>query len=116
MGMVWMAKFKNIIFLRNDKGQSAVEYILLIAVLSSIGYSFYNNKRFKEFMGGEKGFFVALRKGMEYSYRYGRPLDDEVDYDKAMEFSYQSKEHDLYYSKKDNRTHFFTGTNAYGQE
>lgn len=111
-----MAKLQNIIFLRNEKGQSAVEYILLIAVLSSVGYSFYNNRRFKEFIGGEKGLFVALRKGMEYSYRYGRPLDETIDYEKAMEFDYNTKEHDLYYSKNDNRTHFFTGTNSYGRQ
>ena len=111
-----MAKFKDIIFLRNSKGQSAVEYILLIAVLSSVGFSFYNNRRFKEFIGGEKGLFVALRKGMEYSYRYGRSMDESVEYEKAMDFRYESRDHDLYYSKADTRTHFFTGTNAYGRE
>ena len=115
MDVVRMAKLQNIIFLRNSKGQSAVEYILLLAVLSSIGYSLYNNRRFKDFIGGEKGLFVAMRKGMEYSYRYGRPLDESVSFDEAMEFQYTTNKHDLYFNSNDNRTRFFTGTNEYGK-
>lgn len=108
-----MAKLQNINFLRNSKGQSAVEYILLIAVLSSVGYSFYNNKKFKDFVGGEKGLFVELRKGMEYSYRYGRPMNE--DSEEAMEFQYQSRNHDLYYNKEQGSTRFFTGLAPYGR-
>lgn len=109
-----MAKLQNNNFLRNSKGQSAVEYILLIAVLSSVGYSFYNNKNFKDFVGGEKGLFVELRKGMEYSYRYGRPMSGD-DVEEAMEFQYQSRNHDLYYNKEETRTRFFTGLDPYGR-
>jgi len=110
-----MAKLQNIIFLRNAKGQSAVEYILLLAVLSSIGYSFYNTRRFKDFVGGRTGFFVALKKGMEYSYRYGRDLNVDVDYDAAMSFDYNTNKHDTYYNLKESQSRFFTGVEPYGQ-
>ena len=87
MDVVWMAKLQNIIFLKDSKGQSAVEYILLLAVLSSIGYAFYQNKNFKDFIKGEKGLFASLEKRMEYSYRYGRELDENVDLEDAMALS-----------------------------
>lgn len=110
-----MAKLQNIIFLKNKKGQSIVEYILLLGVLSSIAFSVYNNKRFKDFVGGKQGFFVSLRKGMEYSYRYGRQLDKTVDYDQAMNFQYGSNQHAGYFNSELNQTRFFTGTTPYGQ-
>ena len=110
-----MAKFKNTVFLKNKKGQSVVEYILLLAVISSIGFSVYNNRKFKEFLGGNSGFFAELRKGMEYSYRYGRPLNAEVNYDEAMEFNYGSNRHHTYYNEKSGRSHFFAGIVEYGK-
>lgn len=57
MDVVWMAKLQTPVLLKNKKGQSVVEYILLLAVLSSIGYSFYNNRAFKEFIRGDAGLF-----------------------------------------------------------
>jgi hypothetical protein len=115
MDVVRLAKFQSTNFLKNTKGQSAVEYILLLAVISTIGFSLINNRRFKEFVGGDKGLFAGLRKGIEYSYRYGRPLDDQVDFEEAMEFKYSSNKHDLYFNAKDGSSRFFTGTNPYGK-
>lgn len=108
-----MAKLQNTFFL-NKKGQSAVEYILLLAVLSSIGFSVYNSRRFKDFVGGEKGLFVGMRRSMEYSYRYGRELNPEVDYDQSMGFNYQTNKHDTYYNSKENISRFFSGADPYG--
>ena len=114
-----MAKLQNTVFLRNSlrnsKGQSVVEYILLLAVISSIGFALYSNKRFKDFIKGDKGMFVALRHRMEYSYRYGRELDAEVNYSDAMNFKYQSNRHDTYFNVKENKSRFFSGAEPYGQ-
>lgn len=109
-----MAKLQNSFFLKNKKGQSVVEYILLLAVLSSLGYSIYSSRRFKEFVGGDKGLFLAIRRGMEYSYRYGRELDGTVDYDEAMNFRYQTRNHDTFYNSKENTSRFFGGAEPYG--
>ena len=111
-----MAKLQNIIFLKDSKGQSAVEYILLLAVLSSIGYAFYQNKNFKDFIKGEKGLFASLEKRMEYSYRYGRELDENVDLEEAMAFKYQTNKHDTYYDAKVNQSRFFSGLEPYGKK
>lgn len=110
-----MAKLQNIVFLKNSKGQSVVEYILLLAVISSISFAFYRNKNFKDFMKGDKGLFVALRHSMEYSYRYGRELKADVDYDTSMNFKYQNNKHDTYYNSTENQSRFFSGLDPYGQ-
>jgi len=110
-----MAKLQIPRILRSKKGQSVVEYILLLAVLSSLAFAVFNNRRFKDFMGGEKGFFLSLRKGIEYSYRYGRPVSPDEDVDASLSYEYQSKEHDTYYNKKETKSRFFGGITAYPQ-
>ncbi len=114
MDVVWVAKLQNLDLLKNKKGQSIVEYILLLAVLSSIGYSFYNNAMFKEFIKGEAGLFKRIRQGMEYSYRYGRQFNNSIDYDNAMNFDYRTNQHDTYFNNQENRSRFFGGTDPYG--
>ncbi len=108
-----MAKLQNLVLLKNKKGQSVVEYILLLAVLSSLSFALYNSTRFKSFIKGDVGFFDSIRKRMEYSYRYGRELNADVEYDSAMEFSYGDNKHDTYYNKQENSSRFFAGQDAY---
>ena len=110
-----MAKLQTPVLLKNKKGQSVVEYILLLAVISSIGYSFYNNRAFKEFIRGDIGLFANLRKRMEYSYRCGREVGPDVDHAEAMGFQYQSNKHDTYFNKKTGTSRFFSGLEPYGQ-
>ena len=114
-----MAKLQSSVFLRsslgNSKGQSAVEYILLIAVIASISIAVLKNKKFTAFMNGNTGLFVTLKQGMEYSYRYGRELKDDVDFDEAMNFKYQTNKHDTFYNPKENKSRFFSGQDPYGE-
>ena len=65
---------KNILrkILHNSKGQSIVEYILLLAVLFSIMAAVFNSRAFKNFLGDDAEFFEMLRKRYEYTYRHGR--------------------------------------------
>lgn len=114
MDVVWVAKFKNT-YLLNSRGQSLVEYILLLAVLSALAFTVFNNRRIKEFMAG-KGFLESIRKGMEYSYRYGRELKTASDYERGATFEYASRAHDSYYNSEKDETRFFTGVIKYGFE
>lgn len=109
-----MAEFFKILILKNNRGQSVVEYILLLVVISAIGFTVYNNQRFKEFLGGQTGFFSALRKGMAYSYRYGRELKADTEFEEAMSFDYQTRDHDTYFNKESGKSRFFEGTTSYG--
>jgi hypothetical protein len=110
-----MAKLQNLVFLKNSQGQSVVEYILLLAVLSTLTFGLMNNKRFKGLIKGDRGLFVSLRHRMEYSYRYGRELNSDVDIEDAMSFKYQTNKHDTYYNEKENLSRFFSGQDPYGE-
>ncbi len=107
-----MAKSFSIRLLRNNLGQSAVEYILLLAVLSSLGYTFYNNKKLKDFLKGQDGMFAVMKKGMSYSYRYGLEFKKDTPYDEKKDFDCQTNQHDTYLSPE-GQSHFFTGAEAY---
>lgn len=113
MDVVRMAKSFSLRLLKNNLGQSAVEYILLLAVISSLGYTFYNNKRFKTFLAGKDGMFASMKKGMSYSYRYGLELKAETPFEERAEFEYGTNKHDTYYNTKVNESRFFTGNVPY---
>lgn len=115
MDVVWMAKYRLSFILKNQSGQSAVEYILLLAVLSALTFSVLNNAAFKDFMAGNSGLFLTIRKGMEYSYRYGLPSSPDIDLDEKRDFDLQSNKHDLYFNTKENASRFFTGPVPYGK-
>ncbi len=109
-----MAKFQISFFLKNKQGQSVVEYILLLAVISALGFSVLNHQAFKDFTSGNSGLFLKLRQGIEYSYRYGLPVGEDTNLDEARNFSLQTNQHDLYFDKKGNQSRFFTGIDPYG--
>jgi hypothetical protein len=115
MDVVWMAKSFSLRLLKNDLGQSAVEYILLLAVLSSLGYTFYNNKKLKDFLKGTDGLFAIMKKGMSYSYRYGIEFDKNTPYEEKLNFEYQNNQHDTYLNPGDGKSRFFSGKRAYPQ-
>lgn len=108
-----MAKSTNFRLLKNTSGQSVVEYILLMAVISSLGYTFYNNKRFKAFMKGNDGMFATMKKGMSYSYRYGIEYKSDISIDEKMSFDYQSNKHDSYVNPQTGTSRFFAGAEPY---
>ena len=113
MDVVWMEKLFNFRILKNNIGQSAVEYILLLAVISSLSYTVYNNKKFKSFLAGKDGMFAAMKKGISYSYRYGVEYSQEVagSYDEKMQYEYTTNAHDTYF--KNGSSRFFTGVEVY---
>ena len=108
-----MAKSFNFRFLKNNVGQTAVEYILLLAVISSLSYTFYNNKRFKNFLAGKDGMFAVMKKGMSYSYRYGLEYKQDISIEDKENYNYVTNVHDTYFNSKDGKTRFFTGIVKY---
>jgi hypothetical protein len=72
---------RNLQVLRNEKGQSVVEYILLLVVVMSLSATVYNSDAFKKFMGPNSEFFKALSDSIEFSYRHGlQGFEDTTDY------------------------------------
>lgn len=91
----------------DQNGQSVVEYILLLAVITALSYSLYSNPRFKKFFG-ERGFFEAMRTRISFTYRYG--LDGNSDTD----FEYNSNKHQTYLNEGKNSSRFFAPAQEYG--
>lgn len=113
MDVVWMAKSFSIRLLISQSGQSIVEYILLLAVLSSLGYTVFNNKRFKDFLKGKDGMFATMKTGMGYSYRYGLEYNSSIEAEEKASYEYADNKHDTYLNPTLNESRFFTGTEAY---
>ncbi|OUR93105.1 hypothetical protein A9Q84_21625 [Halobacteriovorax marinus] len=100
-------KNKNTIL--NNYGQSAVEYILLLSVISVITFSVINSKKFKDFIGKDSGFFAAIRSQIEFSYRHGFAGKSEND---QSDNNYSSF-HETYYNYEENQSRFFSGADPY---
>jgi hypothetical protein len=65
--------------LKNNKGQSMLEYILLMAVMTTIGMTLFKSKVFTDFMGPNSVFFDELRSRYAFTYRYGSPPTENQD-------------------------------------
>lgn len=59
--------------IKNDDGQSMVEYIMLLGVVLILVLTVLKNEKFKAIMGPDSEVLDGMRKSMVYSYRHGRP-------------------------------------------
>jgi hypothetical protein len=101
-----MGKRSNLFL--NKKGQSAVEYILLLAVVSTLMFTLVNSKSFKDFLGKDSGFFKTLAEKYAVSYRHGLLNgDDDLDY--------TGHDHVTFYNEGSNTSRFFTNRKGYPQ-
>ncbi|MCF8058240.1 MAG: hypothetical protein K9K67_03025 [Bacteriovoracaceae bacterium] len=74
-----MGNKKIINFLKNQKGQSTVEYVLLLVVVVSVFLTVFNSRKFQAFFGEDSDFFTAIAQKMKQDYRYATnvsPADD----------------------------------------
>jgi Flp pilus assembly pilin Flp len=108
MAMVWMDNKRQNLLL-NSKGQTAVEYILLLSVISVLTFSVINSKKFKDFMGPDSSFFAAIRSQVEFTYRHG--YANRAENDKTNN-NYTSN-HETYYNSEESKSRFFTGGDEY---
>jgi hypothetical protein len=113
MDVVWMGQFFKNKIVRNMQGQSVVEYILLLAVISALGANIYRSKRFKDLLAGKQGLFATMKIGMAYSYLYGREYQGNSTFDPTVPFDYSSKNHDTYFNTQKSSTHFFINSDPY---
>jgi len=92
----------GIIFKLNQKGQSAVEYILLFAVVISLASFVFKSDAFTSLFGENGKFADVYKRELEYSYRHG--LAGRVRFTTP---DYQTGTHDSYNGR------FFGSKNAY---
>jgi hypothetical protein len=96
--------------LKNKDGQSVLEYILLMAVVVSIGMAVFKSKVFTDFMGPNSVYFETLKRNFEFTYRYGSPPTGLED---PAEGNAYSNRHESYYNGITNETRFFTPIETY---
>ena len=67
---------RNFITLKSHKGQSTVEYILLLAVVMSLVYLVVNSDRFKDLIGDDGAFATKMKNESEWNYRFANQGKD----------------------------------------
>ena len=91
--------------MKNERGQSLVEYILLLGMLLMIGVSIFKSDQFKDIFGEDSSVFAKLRKQFEYEYRHGLSgFEDRTD-------NSYGGEHESFYSQ--GKTRFFSPDTPY---
>jgi Flp pilus assembly pilin Flp len=94
---------------KNEKGQSAVEYILLLAVLAALTFSVLRSPLFKDLLGPNSSFFRALAGRVQFSYRHGF----EGSSAEGDSFNYSDPKHKTYWNDEENISRFFLNSQAY---
>jgi hypothetical protein len=94
-----MGNRNNIIL--NKRGQSTVEYILLLAVVISLIYVVINSVRFKELMGQGGTLGTNMRLEAEWNYRFAKPRNGLT-----TTWSGVTADHPSYWNSTRSATHF----------
>jgi hypothetical protein len=86
------------------KGQSLIEYLMLLSVIMILGFSIFNSDKFKKMTGADSEVFNSYKRHIEYTYMHGlsgssNGANIKPDYIKI---------HDTYWNNEKNTTHFFT--------
>jgi Tfp pilus assembly protein PilE len=89
----------------NQRGQTMIEYILLLVVVVSLAGAFLSSDTYKKFVGKDSLLMQKLVRQMSYSYRHGR--QGEVD------LSNYSSDHETYYNRDEGKSRFFTPVEVY---
>lgn len=62
----------------NERGQSTVEYLLLLVVITSFITIVLKSPAVKQWVGGDKSLYEAMARSIEFSFRYGHAgIDDD---------------------------------------
>lgn len=65
-------------FIKSEKGQSAVEYILLLLVVGSLTFTVLKSRAFQDFFGEDSAVFQTLARRTGTSYRFPLRVNDDI--------------------------------------
>jgi len=94
----------------NQRGQSTVEYILLLAVVISLIYTVINSARFKDIVGEGGSFANKMKNSMEWNYRFGSQGTEGF-----STIQYPGGRHPTYFNSSTGFTHFIGPIKPYGE-
>ncbi|WP_408098523.1 hypothetical protein ACJVC5_06315 [Peredibacter sp. HCB2-198] len=100
--------------IKNQHGQTMVEYILLLAVVVSLVLTFYNSAAYKRLFGSGGGFGVKIKKDSEFAYRHAFLFkgDGTGEADIAAD-NKEGAEHPSYKDTRNSGTRFFGPKDPY---
>ena len=88
----------------NQRGQTTIEYVLLLAVIIGLASTVFRSRLFQEVFGADSDFIAALIVRMEYAYRHGRMGGED-------NRNYQ--QHPTFYNREEGKSRFFAPAEAY---
>jgi hypothetical protein len=103
--------------IKNQRGQTMVEYILLLAVVVSLVLTFYNSEAYRRLFGSQGQFGTKIKKDSEFAYRHAylsKNADGSVDPDVPIGEK-SIVDHPSYRDLKNSGTRFFGPKEPYGQ-
>ena len=97
--------------LKNEKGQTVVEYILLLAVSASLIMTFYRSSTFKKLFGEQGVVGQVYKRESEWGYRHAY-LSGSKEGANSLPYT-SAREHPSYYNSSEGRTRFFGPSDPY---
>lgn len=102
---------------KNQRGQTVVEYILLFSVAISLVLTFYKSQAFRRIFGEQGLLGTQIKKQNEFSYRHAYSSSGPGRY-RPNDVARDNKDggtHPSYYDDQKSGTRFFGPKSAYGQ-
>lgn len=99
---------RNDLFLE-ERGQSTVEYLLLLAVVIALLTTVFNSARFKALIGENGQFAQAIKAETQWNYRHGLPGRDP----NTPQISFPGATHPTYFNSARSTSHFFAPKDPY---
>ncbi len=94
MGILFSMIRNFLAIFKESKGQSTVEYLLLLAVIAIITIGVLRNDRLQRLIGKDGDLFTQYAQVISYMYRYGSPGKDFPG--PGHQSDYQGLDHDTY--------------------
>lgn len=96
--------------MRNEKGQTMVEYMLLLAVSIGLVMTFANSEFFKRNFGSEGALAKKIKLEYEFGYRHAYLTNNAGDISRDPS---SAQEHPSYYQTSGSDTRFFGPQDIY---
>lgn len=99
----------------NQRGQTVVEYILLLVVAISLVLTFYNSEAFRRLFGDQGTVGMRIKRESEFSYRhaYGVDYSTQAIPNDVNVGSRDITQHPSYWDPKNGGTRFFGPKDPY---
>ena len=105
--------------MKNRRGQSTIEYLLLTAAVMFLVYSVYNSNLFRETFLGDGEMMALIKQKMELHYRHASgnisSLSESINNSTTKYDNYQGN-HESYFNKGTNESRFFISTQPYPRD